>query len=335
MDILNLLDAMHGALAQGIIWSIMTLGVYMTFRILDFPDMTVDGSFATGGAVAAMLVGNCGANPFLALLASMGAGMLCGFVTGFLTTKMRIPGILAGILTMTALYSINIRIMGSQAMIPLNGVDTVDTIIKHSIPGISAKNCQILLGGIVAAAVIAFLYWFFGTELGSAIRATGNNPYMVRSLGVNTDTTTILALVLSNGLVSLSGGIYAQVQGNSSVDMGVGTIVIGLASVIIGEVILGKHVGFLPRLICMVAGSVIYRAVIALVLFLGLKSTDMKLITAIIIAIALFFPTLKKNAVQRSTRRSMAGMGVPAVEPQAENGIDASDEDPDEANQKE
>ena len=299
MDILNFLDAMHGAVAQGIIWSIMTLGVYITFRVLDFPDLTADGSFATGAAVSAMLVGNHGMNPFLALAAALLAGMVCGFVTGFLTAKMKIPGILAGILTMTALYSINIRIMGMQAMIPLNGANTVDIVIRHAIHGISPKNSQILLGIIVAAIIIAFLYWFFGTELGCSIRATGSNPYMVRSLGVNTDTTTIIALVLSNGLVALSGGIFAQVQGSATVDIGIGTIVIGLASVIIGEVVLGKHTGFLPRLICMVIGSIIYRAIISLVLFLGLPSTDMKLLTAIIIAIALFFPTLKKGIQQR------------------------------------
>ncbi|ARP50639.1 MULTISPECIES: ABC transporter permease [Caproicibacterium] len=303
MDIANFFGALHGAVAQGVIWSIMTLGVYITFRILDFPDMTVDGSFATGGSVAAMLVGLHGVNPFVALLAAMGAGMLCGFITGFLTTKMKIPGILAGILTMTALYSINIRVMGG-AMVPLNGVDTVDTIVRHWIPSLSPKNCQLLLGGILAAAIIVLLYWFFGTELGSSIRATGNNPYMVRSLGVNTDSMTMIALVISNGLVALSGGLFAQVQGSASVDMGVGTIVIGLASVIIGEVVLGRRVSFMLRLICMVLGSIIYRAVIAIVLFFGLRSTDMKLITAIIVAVALFVPKVKKdvtrwNAIRR------------------------------------
>lgn len=332
---LPFLGAVHGALAQGIIWSIMTLGVYITFRILDFPDLTVDGSFATGGAVAAILVANHGINPFVAMLGSLAAGMLCGLITGFLNTKMKIPGILAGILTMTALYSINIRIMGYSSMVPLNGVDTADVLVRGWIPGISAANCQLLIGGVVAAAVVAFLYWFFGTELGCAIRATGNNPYMVRSLGVHTDNTTMVALVLSNGLVALSGGIFAQVQGSASVDMGVGTIVIGLASVIIGEVVLGRHVGFVPRLLCMVLGSVIYRVVIAVVLFLGLKSTDMKLITAIIVAIALFLPTGKKGVQRWNDRRKARRHPVLVPDQAMEDAIDDSDKDPDEPNQKE
>ncbi len=332
MNIANFLVTMHGAVAQGVIWSIMTLGVYITFRILDFADLTVDGSFATGAAVSAMLVGNHNADPFLSLLAAFGAGMVCGFATGFLTTKMKIPGILSGILTMTALYSINIRIMGNQAMIPLNGTKTVDIVIRKAIPGISAKNSQILLGGVIVGIIIAFLYWFFGTELGSSIRATGNNPYMVRSLGVNTDTTTMIALAISNGLVALSGGIFAQVQGSSTVDIGIGTIVIGLASVIIGEVVLGKHAGFLPRLLCMVLGSIIYRAIISLVLFLGLRSTDMKLITAIIIAIALFFPTMKKSMQQWGSRRQAA---IAVADSQAENAFDGSDDSDTEPDRKE
>ncbi|MCH3972168.1 MAG: ABC transporter permease [Oscillospiraceae bacterium] len=334
MDITNFFGALHGAVAQGVIWSIMALGVYMTFRILNFADMTVDGSFATGGAVAAMLVGNHGVNPFLALLAAMAAGMLCGFVTGFLTTKMKIPGLLAGILTMTALYSINIRIM-SGAMIPLNGVDTADTMIREWIPGMSAKNCQLLLGTVLVVVIIAFLYWFFGTELGCSIRATGNNPYMVRSLGVNTDSMTMTALVLSNGLVALSGGVFAQVQGSASVDMGVGTIVIGLASVIIGEAVLGKHVSFLLRLVCMVLGSVIYRAVIAIVLFFGLRSTDMKLITAIIVAIALFFPKMKKDIQRWNAIRHEKAAPVLVPDSQIEDSIDNSDKDPDEIDEGE
>ena len=332
---LSLLGTVHGAVAQGVIWSIMTLGVYITFRILDFPDLTVDGSFATGGAVAAVLVANHGVNPFLAMVGALAAGMVCGLITGFLNTKMKIPGILAGILTMTALYSINIRIMSGNAMVPLNGVDTADMLVRQWIPGISANNVQLLIGGVVAAIAVVFLYWFFGTELGCAIRATGNNPYMVRSLGVHTDNTTMVALVISNGLVALSGGIFAQVNGSASVDMGVGTIVIGLASVIIGEVVLGRHVGVIPRLVCMVVGSIIYRVVIAVVLFLGLKATDMKLISAIIVAIALFLPVAKRG-IQRMGGHHKATRQPALVPDQAiEDSIDNSDKDPDEPNQKE
>ncbi|CAB1249683.1 ABC transporter permease [Ruminococcaceae bacterium BL-6] len=325
MNIVNLLGAVHGALAQGILWGIMTLGVYITFRVLNFADLSVDGSFATGGAISAVLT-ESGTDPFLTLLAALAGGMACGFLTGFLNTKMKIPGILAGILTMTALYSINLRIMKSRANIPLLGVDTVDIRVENLLPGVSKYNCQIILGGVIAAAVVALIYWFFGTETGCAIRATGNNPHMVRSLGVNTDTTTILALVISNGLVALSGALVAQTQGFGDVSMGIGTIVIGLASVIIGEVLLGRRVNFIARLIAMLGGSVVYRVIIAVVLFLGLKSQDMKLLSSIVVAIALFFPTAKKRAGRYFSRR-------PALVPDSavEDAIDDSDKDPDEA----
>ena len=334
MDISNLLGAVHGAAAQGILWGIMTLGVYITFRVLDFADLTVDGSFATGGAISAILTAK-GMDPFLSLLVALLGGMCCGFLTGFLNTKMKIPGILAGILTMTALYSINLHIMGEKANIPLLGVDTVDMKVEAMLPGVSKYNCELLLGGIIAAIVIALMYWFFGTEIGCSIRATGNNPYMVRSLGVNTDTMTILALVLSNGLVGLSGALVAQVQGFGDVSMGIGTVVIGLASVIIGEVLLGHHLSFIARLIAMLGGSVVYRIIIALVLFMGLKSQDMKLLSSIVVALALFFPILKKNVQAWSARRKEK-LPPPLVPDRAiEDSIDDSDKDPDEIDPKE
>lgn len=291
---MGLLQAMQGAVSQGILWSIMTLGVYITFKVLDFADLTVDGSFATGGAVTAILISH-GMNPFLSLLFALAAGMVCGFITGFLHTKLEIPGILAGILTMIALYSINIRIMG-QANIPLLGISTIITSVSAVYPALSVNMISLMIGLLFSLAVIAFMYWFFGTEIGCSIRATGNNEYMVRALGVNTDRTKILGLVLSNGLVALSGAMVAQSQGYADVGMGTGTIMIGLASVIIGEVLMGNRFSFAYKLLSVVVGSVIYRMVIALVLRLGMKSTDLKLFTSIIVAIALAIPVVKRKA---------------------------------------
>ncbi|MBW7571734.1 ABC transporter permease [Caproiciproducens faecalis] len=291
---MGLLQALQGAAAQGVLWSIMTLGVYITFKVLDFADLTVDGSFATGGAVTAILISH-GMNPFLALLFALAAGMVCGFITGFLHTKLEIPGILAGILTMIALYSINIRIMG-QANIPLLGISTIITTVTGLYPALSVNIISLIIGFLFAAAVIGFLYWFFGTEIGCSVRATGNNEYMVRALGVNTDKTKILGLVLSNGLVALSGAMVAQSQGYADVGMGTGTIMIGLASVIIGEVLMGNRFSFAYKLISAVVGSVIYRVIIALVLWFGLKSTDLKLLTAIMVAVALAVPVVKRKS---------------------------------------
>ena len=293
MDISTLPGAIQGGAMQGILWSIMTLGVYITFKILNFADMTVDGSFATGGAVTAVLVAH-GVNPFLALLMAAAVGMICGFITGILHTKLDIPAILAGILTMIALYSVNIRIMG-QPNIPLLGVSTIITQVSSLLPFISTNIITMIIGVIFAVAVIALLYWFFGTEIGSAIRATGNNEYMVRALGVNTDKTKILGLLLSNGLIALSGAMVAQSQGYADVQMGQGTIMIGLASIIIGEVLLGSRFSFAYKLFSVVVGSILYRVIIALVLWFGLKSTDLKLFTSIVVIIALAVPVIKRK----------------------------------------
>ncbi len=288
-----ILLAMQGAVSQGVLWSIMTLGVYITFKVLDFADLTVDGSFATGGAVTAILISH-GMNPFVSLLLALAAGMACGYITGFLHTKLEIPGILAGILTMIALYSINIRIMG-QSNIPLLGVSTIFSTVSGWFPAVSANMISLLIGLVFTVTVIALLYWIFGTEIGCAIRATGNNEYMVRALGVNTDKMKIIGLVLSNGLVGLSGAMVAQNQGYGDVGMGTGTIMIGLASVIIGEVLMGNRFSFAYKLISVVVGSVIYRVIIALVLQLGLKSTDLKLLTSLMVAIALAIPVIKRK----------------------------------------
>ncbi len=297
---MNILLAIVGAISQGVLWGLMTLGVYITFKILDFPDMTVDGSFALGGAVSAILVVK-GVNPWLAILPAMCAGMIAGAVTGLLHTKVKIPGILAGILTMLALYSINVRIQG-QANIPLLGEKTVISTLGEVIQT-STNNLALIIGLIVSVGIVAVLYWFFGTELGSSIRATGNNEYMVRALGVNTDKMKIIGLMLSNALVALSGAFVSQSQGFADVGMGQGAIVIGLASIIIGEVIFGNRFNFAYKLASIIGGSIIYRIIIAVVLQLGMQSTDLKLLTAVIVAIALGIPVMKKKLDQQAKRR--------------------------------
>lgn len=299
-----ILSAMEGAVSQGILWGLMTLGVYFTFRILNVADMTVDGSFATGGAITAVLICK-GMNPVLTLIFVFITGTICGFVTGFMNTKLKINILLASILTQIALYSINIRIMG-KANTPLLGNPTMMSQLKSLFDGkITTTTCSLIIGVVVIAIVIAICYWFFGTEYGSAIRATGSNENMVRAMGVNTDTTKIVGLMLSNGLVALSGAFVAQSQGYADVGMGTGTIVIGLASIIIGEVIFGSHFGFWYTLISVVFGSIVYRIVIAVVLQLGLKSTDLKLLTALIVAISLSVPVFKSKIDKR--RRAYKG----------------------------
>lgn len=293
---MHILFAIQGAISQGVLWGLMTLGVYITFKILDFPDMTVDGSFALGGAVSAIMIVK-GVNPWLALIPAMLAGIAAGAVTGILHTKVKIPGILAGILSMIALYSINIRVMG-QANTSLLGESTILTALGN-IFSVSTNNLALIIGIIVSVIVIAILYWFFGTELGSTIRATGNNEYMVRALGANTDTMKISGLMLSNALVALSGAFVAQSQGYADVGMGQGTIVIGLASIIIGEVIFGNRFNFAYKLISVIGGSIIYRIIIAVVLQLGMESTDLKLLTAVIVAVALAIPVMKPKVIKK------------------------------------
>lgn len=288
--------AIQGAASQGIIWGIMTLGVYITFKVLDFPDLSIDGSFALGGAVSAILISN-GMNPFTTLIFSFLAGSLAGLATGILNTKLQIPGILAGILTMIALYSINIRVMGGRPNIPLLGMTTSLTIIQN-IFSLSKVLSDLLVGFIFSMFIVLIMYWFFGTEMGCAIRATGNNEKMIRALGVDTNIMKIIGLMISNALVSLSGALVTQSQGYADVGMGTGTIVVGLASVIIGEVIFGDRFSFLYKLSSVVMGSIIYRIIIAIVLQLGLKATDLKLLTAIIVAIALSVPVLNKKATK-------------------------------------
>ncbi len=270
---------------RGLVWGVMALGVYVTYKLLDIADLTVDSSLCTGGATSAVLI-LMGMHPLLSLVFAVFAGMLAGLVTGSLHTRLRIPAILAGILTQLGLYSINLRIMGKSSV----------ALLRQPVV-ISLGNIPmaLLIGVLVAAAVVAVMYWFFGTELGCAIRATGNNRKMVRAQGVNTDTMKIIGLVLSNGLVGLAGGLLAQYQGSANINMGRGAIVIGLASVIIGEVIFGARFNFAYQLGSIVAGSVIYQIVIAFVLQLGLSTEDLKLFSAVTVALALSVPALQKK----------------------------------------
>lgn len=298
--------AIQGAFSQGVLWSVMTLGVYLTFRILDIADLTVDGSFATGGAVAGILVFK-GFNPYLALMVAFFVGMICGFVTGLMHTKLKIHVLLASILTMIALYSINIRIMG-RANTPLLGATTMITPLTNA--GLSATTASLIIGAVFVIVIVAVMYWFFGTELGAAIRATGNNAPLMRALGVNTDNVKMLGLALANGLVALSGALVAQSQGYADVGMGTGTIVIGLASIIIGEVVFGSRFAFWYTLISVVLGSVVYRIIIAVVLQLGLKSTDLKLLTALIVAAALSMPVIKSNISRKKSRKAGASLNA-------------------------
>lgn len=283
-----MLDVFLGAISLGLLWAVMTIGVYITYRILDIADLTVEGSIAMGAAIAAKAI-SMGINPFAATVLAFIGGLAAGLVTGLLHTRLKIPALLSGILTMIAIYSINLHIMG-KANIALLRMDTVYTPLTKI--GISSNNSIIVLGFICVSAVVGILYWFFGTELGSAIRATGNNPNMVRAQGINTNVMKIIGLIISNGLVAVSGALIAQSQGYSDVQMGTGSIVIGLASVIIGEVLFGRK-SFFSKLLSLVLGAITYRVIIAVVLFLGMPANDLKLFTAVTVAIALALPVFK------------------------------------------
>ena len=283
-------------IAQGLLWALLALGVFITFRILDVADLTVEGSFPMGAAISAVLI-TMGVNPWLTVVIAGIGGMIAGAVTGWIHTKLKIPALLAGILTMIALYSVNLHIMG-KANISLLRMDTVYSAI-HSM-GISNAVALTIIGVVVTVVVGLFLFWFFGTEIGTSIRATGVNPQMIRAQGVNTDTMIVLGLLLSNGFVAVSGALIAQSQGFADIGMGVGTIVIGLASVIIGEVLFASssvvrklfgNSSFVLSLVAVVFGSIIYRIVIATVLYLGMPPNDLKLFTAILVALALSLPT--------------------------------------------
>ena len=280
----------------------LALGVYITFRLLDFADLTCEGSFAMGACISAVMTVTYHMNPFISLIFGFLGGAIAGTVTGLLNTKLKIPPILAGILSMISLYSINLRIMSDKANLPINvredGVESMVTLVQKLLPESIRTMSQTTtviaacIGVIFCVLSVAVLYWFFGTELGSAIRATGNNEKMIRALGVNTDHMKLVALALSNGFIALSGSLVAQNQKVADVGSGTGAIVIGLASIVIGEVLFAKATSFKWRLIGIIVGSIVYRMIVAIVLQLGMRSSDLKLLTAILVAVALSVPRL-------------------------------------------
>lgn len=306
MVLTNWLWDIQGGATLGVIWAIMALGLYLTYRVLNYADMTVDGSLTLGGAISAVYV-TAGVQPIVAILLAMMGGMLAGAVTGVLHTKFKIPDLLAGILTQFGLYSINLRIMG-KANFGLLNQTTLFSQIKEM--GVSSKWAGLVVGLIFVVILIALIYCFFGTEIGCALRATGNNPHMVEAMGANTNTYVVLGLVMGNGLVAMAGALLAQYQGYADINMGVGSIVIGLAAIMIGEVLFSKR-SYVHRLIGVVIGSIVYRIIIAFVLRLSLSSNfiikitadDMKLITAIIVVIALVAPDLKKAAAAKASAK--------------------------------
>lgn len=299
LDPMALMRALPGSVAQGLIWGVMALGVFITFRLLDFADLTVDGSLATGGAVAVMLI-RAGVHPGTALILAFIAGMIAGMITGLLHTALGIPGILASILTQISLYSVNLGIMGkSNQGINVDQYPLVASL--RYVTGDMATRISFFAFLIVGSLLlIGLLYWFFGTELGGAIRTTGCNPHMSRAQGINTNFMKVLALMLSNGLVGLSGGIYAQYQGAADVNMGRGAIVIGLAAVIIGEVLFaklcsGKKLAFAYTMMSVAIGAILYYLVISVVLWLKMPSDYMKLFSAVVVAAFLSVPYLKQK----------------------------------------
>ena len=290
-----------GAISLGLLWAVMTIGVYITYSVLGMADMTAEGSITLGAAIAAKTISG-GGSPIIGLLLAIVCGMAAGLCNGILHTKFKIPSLLSGILTMTALFSINLRVMG-RANISLLRMPTIYSPISEMFK-LDKGSSVIVVGLFVCACIIFLLYWFFGTEIGSAIRATGNNPDMVRAQGINTDTTIIFGMMLSNGLIAMSGAMIGQSQNYADLQMGTGAIVIGLASLFIGEVLFGKR-SFFIRLTSMVFGAIIYRIIIALVLRLGMPADDLKLFTAITVILALSLPNIKKFA--QSKRPNLSG----------------------------
>ena len=292
MQIMSLITALPGAAAQGLIWGIMAIGVYITFRILDIADLTVDGTLCTGGAVCIMMMLS-GHNVWVSMLVATGAGLLAGLATGIFHTFMGIPAILAGILTQLSLYSINLKIMGkaNQAI----NVDKFNLLVSlRRVKGVALTQNTLFIVAIMIIILIAVLYWFFGTELGCSLRATGCNPSMSRAQGINTDRNKVLGLMLSNGLVALSGALLTQYQGFADINMGRGSIVIGLAAVIIGEAIFSRIFrNFALNLLSVVFGSILYYLVLQIVIWMGIDTDLLKMLSALVVALFLAFPYWK------------------------------------------
>lgn len=302
MSLMIFLNALPGAVAQGLIWGIMAIGVFLTFRVLDIADLTVDGTMCTGGAVCLMMM-LAGVNPWIALAAAILAGMAAGFVTGMFHTFMGIPAILAGILTQLALYSVNLKIM-TKANQSIN-VDKYDLLVSlRYVKGVPLSQNSILFTAVMIAVVIAVLYWFFGTEVGCAIRATGCNAHMAKAQGINTERNKVIGLMISNGLVALSSSLLAQYQGFADVNMGRGAIVIGLAAVIIGEAVFSKIFrNFALKLFAVVIGSIVYYLVVQIVILMGVDTDLLKLLSAVVVAIFLAVPYWQKTYWAKPVRK--------------------------------
>lgn len=306
MDMSTFLGFFPLPAAQGMIWGIMAIGVYLTFRILDVADLTVDGSFATGGAVCVMLI-RAGVSAWIALPVAFAAGAVAGAVTGLLHTRCGIPVILAGILTQLALYSVNLRIMSDKANQPVS-VDRFSLLVSSRYVGETSFRNPLLILLVLLALTVGALYWFFGTELGASVRATGANRKMARAQGINTRFNVVLGLALSNGLVALSGALMSQFQGFANVDMGKGAIVIGLAAVIIGEVLFSRVFrNFALRLCAVIIGSILYYLILQLILLAGLRTNDLKLFTAVTVAIFLAVPYWNRHLRGRFGRKKVTG----------------------------
>ncbi|MBQ2752712.1 MAG: ABC transporter permease [Firmicutes bacterium] len=309
----GLFTVLQGAVAQGVLWGIMAVGIYITYKILNLSDLTVDGSFALGGCVCAVMIINFNMDPFLATIIAIVAGIIAGAVTGILHTMFDIPAILAGILTQISLWSINLRIMGGKSNIPLLNVETViskfvgrsgNTILPDASPlaqtlGLTQSQASLIIGIIIVILVVLFMYWFFGTEIGCALRATGNNEDMIRALGVDIKITKLIAFMFANGLVALAGSLVCQSQKYADINMGTGAIVIGLAAIIIGEVFMKRFINFGLKLSSAVVGAVVYFIIRAGVLRLGMSANDMKLLSALIVAIALIVPIITKKIQEK------------------------------------
>lgn len=306
MDVTTLVNALPGACAQGLIWGIMAIGLYITYKILDLADLTVDGTMATGGAVCIVMMLR-GYNVWVAMLCAFAAGLLAGLVTGFLHTAFGIPAILAGILTQQGLYSINLRIMDDKANQAI-GVDKYDLLVSlRHIRDVPFYQNSIFITIVFIVVIIGLLYWFFGTELGSSIRSTGNNENMSRAQGINTNAKKILGLMISNGIIALASALFAQYQGFADVNSGRGAIVIGLAAIIIGQVIFGKIRGnFAFKMATAALGAVIYYLVLQVVLWLGLPSNYLKLLSSVVVAIFLAIPYLRKKYFFKPTKKGGA-----------------------------
>lgn len=311
----GLVSSLPSTITEGLLWGILALGVYISYRILDIPDMSVDGTLALGGVISAVLTAN-GWNAFLTLPIAILAGGAAGAITALLHTKLKIPAILSGILTMFALYSVNIHIMGNRSSQSLIGSTTISDMLA-TLFGNDARWGNLLLGIVFAGIFVGALYWFFGTQVGSSIRATGCNIDMARAQGINTDNMKIIGLSMSNAIAALAGALLTQTQGSADVNMASGTIVIGLASVVIGEIIFGKRLCFALKLTGAVVGSIIYRFILVVALLLGMPTSDLKLITAILVVLALSLPLIKNKVRNLSFGRENKCAQQTTVQPTA------------------